>query len=292
LPAFSHAFFLKTYLSIEELGEYLDFKKKAGSSIGFIPTMGALHDGHISLVKESRKHCGATVCSIFVNPTQFNDPNDYQLYPRNTETDKKILEEAGCDCLFLPGIDEIYPSDDYRQISFDPGSLGQVLEGAYRPGHFAGMVSVVKRLFDIVLPDKAFFGQKDYQQYLIIKKMAEYYHLPIEIVKCPTVREKSGLAMSSRNQRLPPEEKQNAALIYKTLSRAAQEINKGQVDFETIIRQAMFDLTEKGNFKVDYFDICGANTLEHVHFRQQKEPLAVLTAVRTGEIRLIDNVLV
>ena len=283
---------LKTYLSIPELQQYLDSGKKSGNAIGFVPTMGALHDGHISLIKESKKRCGITVCSIFVNPTQFNDPNDYKLYPRNTESDKKILEEAGCDCLFLPAVDEIYPSDDYRHISFDPGKLGQVLEGAYRPGHFSGMVSVVKRLFDIILPDKAFFGQKDYQQYLIIKKMAENYNLPVEIVKCATIREKTGLAMSSRNQRLSPEEKQNAALIYKTLTRAAGEINEGRLGFETIISQAMFDLREKGNFKVDYFDICSANSLEHVNFRQQKEPLAVLTAVRVGDIRLIDNVLV
>ena len=291
MRAFSH-FNLKTYQSISELNEDLDSKRSSGASIGFVPTMGALHKGHISLLAESKEKCDATVCSIFVNPTQFNDPKDYQLYPRNTETDKKILEEAGCDCLFLPNVEEIYPSEDYKQISFEPGRIGQILEGAHRPGHFAGMVSVVKRLLDIVRPDKTFFGQKDYQQYLIVHKMAEFYKLPIEIVKCATVREENGLAMSSRNQRLSSEERDQASLIYKTLTWAKHEINAGKLNFETIIRQAMFDLTEKGGFNVDYFDICGANTLEHADFRNDKEKLALLTAVWIRDIRLIDNLLV
>jgi len=291
LRAFSNLI-LKTYLSISDLDQYLNSKRRSGASIGFVPTMGALHEGHISLLDESKKKCDFTICSIFVNPTQFNDSKDYQLYPRNTETDKKILEESGCDCLFLPNVDEIYPSDDFKQITFDPGRLGQILEGAHRPGHFAGMVSVVKRLLDIIGPDKAFFGQKDYQQYIIVSKMAEFYNLPLEIVKCPTVRENNGLAMSSRNQRLSSEEREKASLIYKTLTWAEHEINAGKLNFETIIRQAMFDLTEKGDFKVDYFDICGANSLEHVSFRNGKEKLAMLTAVWIRDIRLIDNLLV
>jgi len=291
LRAFSR-FILETYLSISDLNEYLDSKRGSGASIGFVPTMGALHDGHMSLLKESKEKCGITVCSIFVNPTQFNDPKDYQLYPKNTEKDKKILEETGCDCLFLPNVEEIYPYDEFKQITFDPGSLGDVLEGAHRPGHFAGMASVVKRLLDIVRPDNAFFGQKDYQQFLIVHKMVEFYKLPIEIVKCPTVRENNGLAMSSRNQRLSAEEREKASLIYKTLTWAEHEINAGRLNFETIIKQAMFDLTEKGEFKVDYFDICGSNTLEHVDFRKDNEKLAVLTAVWVRDIRLIDNLLV
>ena len=291
MRAFSH-FILETYLSISGLNEYLDFKRRSGASIGFVPTMGALHKGHVSLLKESKEKCDVTVCSIFVNPTQFNDPKDYQLYPRNTETDKKILEEAGCDCLFLPNVEEVYPSDKFKHITFEPGKLGEVLEGAHRPGHFAGMVSVVKRLLDIVMPDKAFFGQKDYQQFLIVHKMVEFYKLPIEIVKCLTVRENNGLAMSSRNQRLSAEEREKASLIYKTLTWAEHEINAGRLNFETIIKQAMFDLTEKGDFKVDYFDICGSNTLEHVDFRNDNEKLALLTAVWVRDIRLIDNLLV
>lgn len=282
---------LKTYLSISELQEDLDTKRSSGGSIGFVPTLGALHEGHVSLLKESKKRCGITVCSIFVNPTQFNNPVDYELYPRNTEKDKKILEEAGCDCLFLPGVGEIYPSEDYKHISFDPGRLGQVLEGAHRPGHFSGMASVVKRLLDIVRPDKAFFGQKDFQQYLIIKKMAGYYNLPMEIVRCPTIRENNGLAMSSRNQRLSLEEREKASLIYRTLTWAEHEINAGMLSFETIMERAAFDLTEKGEFKVDYFDICSANSLERVSSIKEKEELAVLTAVWIRDVRLIDNLL-
>jgi pantoate--beta-alanine ligase len=291
LRAFSHLI-LETFFNISDLQADLDSKRSSGASIGFVPTMGALHKGHISLLNESKEKCDVTVCSIFVNPTQFNDPKDYQLYPRNTETDKKILEEAGCDCLFMPSVDEMYPSEDYKHISFDPGRLGQILEGAHRPGHFAGMVSVVKRLLDIVMPDKAFFGQKDYQQYLIVHKMVEYYKLPLEIVKCDTVREDNGLAMSSRNQRLSQEEREKASLIYKTLTWAKHEINAGKLNFETIISQAMFDLTEKGDFKVDYFDICGSNSLEHVGFRRDNEKLVALTAVWIRDIRLIDNLLV
>ncbi len=283
---------LNIYHSIIDLNEYLDKARLAGKSIGFVPTMGALHAGHISLIEESSRQCDVTVCSIFVNPTQFNDPSDYTKYPRNIESDKIILENTGCSCLFVPDAKEIYPDESFKHITFDPGPIGMILDGAHRPGHFAGMAAVVKRLLDIVVPDKAFFGQKDYQQYLIVKMMTAYYQMPVEILKCPTVREKNGLAMSSRNQRLSPDEREQAAMIYKTLTWAAHEISAGNLSFETIEKQAMFDLMANGKYNVDYFDICSAETLEKLNFNKNNEPLAILTAVWIRDVRLIDNILV
>ena len=283
---------LKTYHTITDLQHFLNKEKQSGRSIGFVPTMGALHNGHISLIEKSKKECSLTVCSIFVNPTQFNDPSDFKKYPRDIEQDKTLLEKNGCDCLFLPDVAEIYPSDDYRKINFDTGYLGKMLEGAYRPGHFVGMVAVVKRLFDIVMPDKAFFGQKDYQQCLIVKKMAEYYHLDLEIITCPTIREKSGLAMSSRNLRLSGENREKAAIIYKTLTWAEKEINRGTLSFEEIKDQARAHFTGNGNFTVDYFDICSCDTLEPLSEKLNNERMVVIAAVWLGDVRLIDNIIV
>ena len=283
---------LNIYHSVTDLNEYLETAGKASKSVGFVPTMGALHAGHMSLIEESSRLCDITVCSIFVNPTQFNDPSDYTKYPRNIESDKIILENSSCTCLFVPDVSEIYPDASYKQIRFNPGPTGALLEGAHRPGHFNGMVAVVKRLLDIVMPQKAFFGQKDYQQYLIVKMMTSFYQMPVEIVKCATVREPNGLAMSSRNQRLTAEERENATIIYKTLIWAKQQITDGKLSFETIEKQAMFDLKAKGKYDVDYFDICSAETLEKLNFNEDKKPLIILTAVRIRDIRLIDNILV
>src|SRR5688572_16499583 len=196
----------KTELDIL-LGKY----REQGKVLGLVPTMGSLHDGHISLIANSLKNTDVTICSIFVNPAVFNDSSDLALYPRMPEKDALMLEKAGCHVLFLPPVEEIYPQKDTR--TFDFGNLDKILEGAHRPGHFNGVAQVVSILFDIVKPSKAFFGSKDYQQLLIIKELVKVLKLNIQIVACPTLREKDGLAMSSRNMRLNAEERQAAALI-------------------------------------------------------------------------------
>jgi pantoate--beta-alanine ligase len=283
---------LKTYHTVTDLRQILFREKQNGKLTGFIPTMGALHEGHLSLIDAGKKENSVTICSIFINPTQFNDNEDFIKYPRNFDHDKKMLESAGCDYLFLPDVNEIYPDDSFRKIDFDPGFLGTSHEGKFRPGHFAGMAAVVKRLFDIVLPDYACFGLKDYQQFLIVKMMVNYYSLPIEIIGCPIVREKNGLAMSSRNARLSEAQRENASLIYKTLSRAVWQIRKGNLSFEEIMNEGKSSLTNEGNFTVDYFDICSADDLKPAHNGDLIENLLVLTAVYIDKVRLIDNILV
>src|ERR1700751_2518908 len=204
--------------TIQEIRDFEGKLTNAGKQIGFVPTMGALHKGHISLIEQSKKACDITVCSIFVNPNQFNDKNDLARYPRMPEKDCKMLEENGCDIVFMPSEEEIYPVPDTRV--FDFGMIDKVLDGAHRPGHFNGVAQVVSRLFDIVKPDRAYFGLKDYQQVLIIKKMVEQLHLPVEIVACPILREPDGLAMSSRNTLLSAEERKAASLIPKLMQEA------------------------------------------------------------------------
>lgn len=283
---------LKTYHTITDLQHFLYQEKQKGHSIGFIPTMGALHQGHLSLIERSKIDCDTSICSIFVNPTQFNDPADYQKYPKDIAKDTAMLEAAGCDGVFLPSVAEMYPGDKYRSISFDPGAVGNRLEGKFRPGHFSGMTAVVKRLFDIVQPDKAFFGQKDYQQCLIVQKMTSFYHLPLSIVACPTVREANGLAMSSRNLRLTAEEREKATIIYKTLMWAKKEISDGTLNIEEIKREAMRHFSKNGNFTVDYFDICSVDTLESVLDLTDIDKIVILAAVWLRDVRLIDNVIV
>jgi pantoate--beta-alanine ligase len=283
---------LKPYHSITDLQQVLFLQKESGHTVGFVPTMGALHQGHISLITESKRQCGKTVASIFVNPTQFNDILDYERYPQYSENDRMLLEMAGCDYLFLPDEKEMYPSGSYKHIDFDPGPIGNRLEGSSRPGHFAGMAAVVKRLFDIVKPDKAFFGLKDYQQYLIVKKMVAFYNLPIEIVGCPIIREENGLAMSSRNARLTASQRAKAGFIYKTLTRAAEEIKEGSLSFETILAQAKAGLAAEGDIVVDYIDICSADSLEPATEKMNENELIIPIAVYMGEVRLIDNIII
>jgi pantoate--beta-alanine ligase len=282
---------LKTCHTITVLQQNLFPEKDAGGVIGFVPTMGALHKGHISLIEAAKDKCSATVCSIFVNPTQFNDPEDFNKYPKDTAGDALMLENAGCDYLFIPEVKEIYPDDTFKTIEYHPGKLGEVLEGGSRPGHFAGMAAVVKRLFNIVQPDKVFFGLKDYQQYLIIKDMISWYKLPIEIIGCPIIREENGLAMSSRNKRLSPEQYEKAGMIFEILSRAAHQARSGALGFEAIKATAKADLEKDGNFTVDYFDICSAKDLSTAGDNDTGE-FIILTAVYLGGVRLIDNVLV
>lgn len=257
-------------------------------TVGFVPTMGALHAGHLSLVEQCRKTCDTVVVSIFVNPTQFNDPNDLKNYPRTEEADLKLLEAAGVDYVFAPSVEEVYPEPDTRV--FDFGGLDSVMEGAHRPGHFNGVGQVVSRLFDIVKPDRAFFGEKDFQQLAIIRYMVQQMGLPIEIVGCPIVRDTDGLARSSRNMLLTSEHRQAAPHIYAVLREAVDTL-RGTVTVaeakEIIARRIDADPL----LKTEYVEIAEADTLKRAETWGEKTgDLRCFVAVHAGAIRLIDNV--
>jgi pantoate--beta-alanine ligase len=256
------------------------------SSIGFVPTMGALHRGHISLIEKAKKENEIVVASIFVNPTQFNDPSDLQRYPRNLEADLKLLEPTGCDFVFAPDVNEIYPEPDTRVFEF--GHLSQVMEGKYRPGHFNGVAQVVSKLFDIVNPDKAYFGQKDFQQLAIIKKLAKDLYPSIAIVPCPIVREPDGLAMSSRNMLLTVDQRNEAVLISQTLFKA-----KNLTYHNSVKELADWVTTEVNKSKwlnVEYFEIVDESTLLPVEAWEDKGTKVGCIAAYCGKIRLIDNI--
>jgi len=282
---------MEIHHNIADIQEVIHQQIKNKRSIGFVPTLGALHAGHISLIARARKENDIVVCSIFVNPTQFNDPADYARYPHTEEKDAKMLEEAGCNILFMPSHAVIYPNDNYKHINFDLGFLGAIMEGSNRPGHFAGVAAVVKRLFDIVLPTRAYFGQKDYQQVLVIRKLVNDFNLPIEIIACPIIREKNGLAMSSRNELLTSQQRDEAGLIYRLLSSAKDKILAGDTDYEAVKAWAMAAFAKNDHFKPEYFDICTAESLKPVS-HPTGENLVICTAAKIGNVRLIDNVLV
>jgi len=254
-----------------------------GARIGFVPTMGALHNGHLSLVKRAKSENDAVVCSIFVNPTQFNEPTDFQRYPRNLEKDAELLESVECDYLFAPTASEIYPIPD--QTHYELGSVSEELEGKHRPGHFNGVASVVKRLFEIVKPDRAYFGLKDYQQYLVIKNLVENYNLPVEVIGCPIIRSEEGLAMSSRNELLGKTEAEHALKLNESLKRAQKLIEEGKPtqEVESTISK---DLSSQG-VDLEYFEIRNAGDLSKPDNSSQS--LVALVAARFGKIRLIDN---
>lgn len=267
-----------------DLIDYLSQFKKEGKKIGFVPTMGALHQGHISLIKTAKVKTDITVCSIFVNPTQFNDINDLARYPRTLEKDIAFLEEALCDVLFHPDVDEMYPEKDLR--TFDFGFLGNTLDGLHRPGHFNGVAQIVSKLFDAVKPDIAFFGQKDFQQVLIVKDLVKQFGYPLHIESCPISREKDGLAMSSRNQLLTKEEREAAAFIPLLLNEAVSDFKKG-VKIDNIKLKIIEEIKKNVLFKLDYFEVRNPIDLKEVS-GDQKE-VVFLIALFCGKIRLIDN---
>jgi pantoate--beta-alanine ligase len=260
--------------------------KKAGKSIGFVPTMGALHAGHISLVQTSKQQNAITVVSIFVNPTQFNNKEDLVRYPRTPDTDLPLLEKEGCDFVFVPDEKEMYPEPDLRVFSF--GNLDKVMEGKFRPGHFNGMAQIVTKLFDIVIPDRAYFGLKDFQQLAIIRKLAADCRYPVDIVACPIVREADGLAMSSRNRRLSPEERQHAALISKTLLKAQK--TGASVSPESLKKVVMDTINKDPFLQVEYFEIVDDKTLQPVKSWDKPGIKVGCIAVHAGKVRLIDNI--
>jgi pantoate--beta-alanine ligase len=270
-----------------QLTSFLEQQKTEGKKTGFVPTMGALHEGHLTLIKTSKMQVGHTVASIFVNPTQFNNPNDFKLYPVTIEKDIKQLEAAGCDILFLPAVDEIYPPS-YAKPHYDLGDIENRLEGFYRPGHFQGVCQVVDRLLQIVNPDHLYLGQKDFQQCMVIKKLLEITgrdkSIKLEIV--PTQREADGLAMSSRNLRLNEDQRKKATVIYRELSRIKAGLQNQP--FEELKQKATARLSHEG-FNVDYVEIANRQDLSAA--TDPSQPLVVLAAASIGEIRLIDNLL-
>ena len=276
------------FSKIADLQQLLAGLKKSGRKIGFVPTMGALHHGHLSLVGRARSENEIVVASIFVNPTQFNNPEDLTNYPRTPEADAKQLSEAGTNVLFLPGDKEIYPSGPRKESLIELGDLNHVMEGAHRPGHFDGVVQVVKRLFEIVHPDRAYFGEKDFQQLAVIRFMTKAFMLPIEIVACETVREPSGLAMSSRNLRLSSSDLKEAARISAALFFARDHWKAYQP--EKLKERIVSSIEEGGKLKVEYVEIADAETLQPVSDWSLHKHARCFAAVYCAGIRLIDNV--
>lgn len=249
--------------------------------------MGALHEGHLALVGQCRRECDTVVVSIFVNPTQFNDPKDLENYPRMEDQDLKLLETAGVGFVFAPAVSEIYPEPDTRL--FDFGLLDKVMEGAHRPGHFNGVAQVVSKLFDMVKPDKAYFGEKDFQQLAIIRRMVRDLNLPIEIIGCPIIREEDGLAKSSRNLLLTPEARKAAPQIYRALSEAAD--NRGTMEVTQTAAAIRRAIDSSPELKTEYVEIVDAKTLQPVsQWGKEVGELRCCVAVRAGNIRLIDNI--
>jgi pantoate--beta-alanine ligase len=271
-----------------DLRNYLDAQAIKGNKIGFVPTMGALHDGHISLVGFSKKENDHTVCSIFVNPAQFNDPDDLKKYPVTIEQDIHMLESSGCDILFLPSVDEMYPGGFATGKTFDLGYLESILEGKYRPGHFQGVCRIVDLLLAIVNPHQLYLGQKDYQQCLVIKKLLDLTdRTTIKLIVCPTLREPDGLAMSSRNRRLNNDERSKAPLIFMNLTQIKNDLQAGSLT--SLKEKAKLNL-EKTGFRVDYIELADANDLRIVKDWDGDQKLVALVAAFLNDIRLIDNI--
>jgi pantoate--beta-alanine ligase len=277
---------MKIIKTVLELQHWLATERLAGHTIGFVPTMGALHEGHLTLVQRAHETCSRTVASIFVNPTQFNDPKDLAKYPRMPEKDAELLGSVGCHAIFLPNVEEIYPPGKDLTLRVKFGQLDKVMEGHFRPGHFDGMATVVKRLLDIVQPHQLFMGQKDFQQLTIVREMLRLLGSPVELVMCPTIREDDGLAKSSRNMRLTPEMRAIAPIIYQTLSTAAQKIKESPIP--QVQAWAMRQLADAG-LRPEYFDIVDGITLQPVRKPAQSAFIVACVAAWAGDVRLIDN---
>ncbi len=262
--------------------------KKENTSIGFVPTMGYLHEGHISLIQRAREENDIVVTSIFVNPTQFGPNEDFEKYPRDEKRDLQKCEENGCDIVFLPQKEEIYPRDYLTYVQVE--ELGKELCGKSRPTHFRGVTTVLTKLFNIIKPDRAYFGQKDAQQLVIVKKMVEDLNMDVEIIGCPIVREKNGLAISSRNTYLSPEERNDALLLNKSLKLAKNLIENGEKNISTIKREMEKIILSGKNNTMDYIEFVDTKKLEPVSEIQNKTLIAI--AIKAGNTRLIDNMVV
>lgn len=272
-----------------DLQKYLKSLSVKGLDIGFVPTMGALHAGHTSLVARAKTTCDVAVVSIFINPTQFNDAKDLDKYPRTPERDLELLAEAGCDVVFMPDVSEVYPHGNTPSVKYDFGKLERILEGEFRPGHFDGMAQVVSRFLDIMQPSHLFMGQKDFQQLAIISKMLELQKSKILLVSCPIIREKDGLAMSSRNVRLAEADRPKAVLIHQILEEAAEMVeNYAPAEIQRICSTK---LKFEQAFKLEYFEIVDGRTLLPISIFEDTDYAVALTAVWVGDVRLIDNII-
>lgn len=272
--------------TVKDFDSALDKSRQKGLTIGFVPTMGALHEGHISLINKSLIQADITVCSVFVNPKQFNDLKDLINYPRTPQQDHHVLESAGCQILFEPDVHEIYPSD-FTAPSFHFGSLESVMEGAFRPGHFKGMATVVYRLLKIVKPQKSYFGEKDFQQLAIVRSLVKQAGLETQIIGCETIREFDGLAMSSRNVRLSVAERQNASAIFQTLSQARKILS--DLGLEEAKRRMIRTIEASGHFSVEYLEFVEEDGLTGIKSNDIPGNCRVFVAVKASTTRLIDN---
>ncbi len=265
---------------------HLGNERVKGRSVGFVPTMGALHQGHLDLMRRAKKENDLLAVSIFVNPIQFNNPEDLEKYPRHPDKDKVLLEGVGCDVLFVPDTREMYPEKETR--SYDFGPLERVMEGAHRPGHFNGVAIVVRKLLDIVEPNRAYFGEKDFQQLAIIRKLVELENLGVEIVPCSTVREADGLAMSSRNERLTPDERAAAPFIFRTLQLAKSKA--GTMNVEELKKLVSDLFAANSYFELEYFEIADSENLQPASSWNSTKGIRGFVAAHLGKVRLIDNI--
>lgn len=271
---------LKTLLALNEI---------VGIETSFVPTMGALHQGHLSLIKKANQSGGLVVCSIFVNPTQFNKAEDFEKYPVQTKADIALLEKNGCDILFLPEMEDIYPNGTDYELSFDPGHLDEIMEGKFRPGHFKGVAQVVHRLLELVKPQELVMGEKDFQQLAVIRKMIEDLHLDVSLTPCPTVRERDGLAMSSRNQRLTELYRKKATAVYSTLLESRKNLNHLKV---AEVKSLAIQQLELAGLKPEYFELVEPKTLLPIRDKDTEGGVQACLAAWAGEVRLIDNMLI
>jgi len=282
-------FKLEVFKTKEALKAYLKPLKASGKKIALVPTMGALHNGHISLIKLAQENADVIICSIFVNPTQFTDPKDLEKYPRPIEHDLAMLNDAGCNGVFMPNVTEMYPAGADENWHIDLGKAEFLLEGEFRKGHYQGVTQIVKKLFDAVEPDLAMFGQKDFQQVLMIKNMLAHFKLPINIITCPIIREDDGLAMSSRNIHLSETDRKNALVLSKSLQFVADNFTKYSLEELEEKAKSLYNNIE--GVTLDYFTIADGNTLEPANSKDENS-LVALVAAQVGTTRLIDNIII
>jgi pantoate--beta-alanine ligase len=282
---------MKIFRNIEEYGAWYSEVNLKNTPIGFVPTMGALHKGHLSLIEASKRDNDYTVCSIFVNPTQFNDKADYDKYPRTLDDDVEVLEKQSCDVLFAPASHEMYPANGQRSqfAQINLGQVAEVMEGKFRPGHFDGVVTIVAKLFGIIKPNKAYFGQKDFQQLAIVRQMINELEMPVAIISCPTIREDDGLALSSRNLLLSPEQRAEAPTIYQSLLKSKEKLTKQNVNQ---IKQGLIDqINRSSSLDVEYVEIADSRSLQPIDSWGSAESAVCCVAVHAGDVRLIDNII-
>ena len=280
---------MRVFSTVDKLQNHLLECRKKNSKIGFVPTMGSLHEGHLTLVKRSIEENDVTVCSIYVNPTQFNDSKDFEKYPKDLDRDARMLESVGCDVVFTPSNSEMYPTPTMVNLSF--GQLETVLEGAHRPDHFNGVGIIVSKLFNIVQPNNAYFGQKDCQQFLIISRLVKDLSFPLTLHRVDTVREPDGLAMSSRNQRLTSQEREIAPALYQAISLASKKLKDGTSP-DKATAEAKELLAERPEITLEYLEIVNTHDLTPLQGFDQKEGAGIFIAAHLGKVRLIDNLII